>query len=62
MVPSAGVFSPLVRSAIALGLLSAWMILLFAGWSAGGWVHLLLGTALIFFPWRLLRSDGDGNR
>ncbi|HKV06635.1 MAG TPA: hypothetical protein VJ725_00765 [Thermoanaerobaculia bacterium] len=44
--------SPLVRTALALLLFSAWLFLLFAGWAGGGAVHLLLAGALAAFPWR----------
>jgi hypothetical protein len=44
-----------VRAVISSALLSAWLILLFAGWSFGGVVYLLLIAALAVFPWRQLR-------
>jgi hypothetical protein len=47
--------APLTRVALAFGLLSAWLVVLFAGFSGGGAVHLLLGAALFAFPWRALR-------
>lgn len=46
-------------AALALGLLSAWIVLLFAGWIAGGAVHLLLVAAAVAFPWRALREEED---
>ncbi|HVT16025.1 MAG TPA: DUF5670 family protein [Thermoanaerobaculia bacterium] len=47
----------LIRAAVALLLLSGWLALLFAGWSAGGAVHLLLVAALVLFPWRSLPGE-----
>jgi len=41
---------------ISSALLSAWLILLFTGWSFGGAVYLLLAASLALFPWRRLRS------
>jgi hypothetical protein len=32
--------------------LSAWLMLLFTGWSFGGAVHLLLALGAVLFPWR----------
>ena len=46
-------------AALALGLLSAWLVLLFAGWIAGGAVHLLLVAAAVMFPWRALKEEED---
>lgn len=46
-------------AALALGLLSAWLVLLFAGWIAGGAVHLLLVAAAVVFPWRALKEEED---
>jgi hypothetical protein len=43
---------PRLRLILFSGLLSAWMILLFVGWTLGGAVHLLLAGALVLFPWR----------
>jgi len=48
--------SPAARAVISSALLSAWLILLFIGWSFGGAVYLLLAAALILFPWRQLKS------
>ena len=48
--------SPAARAVISSALLSAWLILLFTGWSFGGAVYLLLTAALVIFPWRQLRS------
>lgn len=47
-----------LRLALAFGLLSAWLVLLLLGWSAGGAVYLLLAAALGVFPWRALRGEG----
>jgi hypothetical protein len=44
--------SPLVRAALSLLLFSSWLALLFAGFAAGGAVHLLLAGSLALFPWR----------
>jgi hypothetical protein len=49
--------SPLLRAVCALLLFSAWLFLLFAGFAAGGAVHLLLAGALALFPWRALRES-----
>ncbi len=32
--------------------LSAWLLLLFSGYSLAGAVHLLLAAALFLFPWK----------
>ncbi|HWM93589.1 MAG TPA: hypothetical protein VN493_22715 [Thermoanaerobaculia bacterium] len=48
--------SPTLRAALALLLFTGWLALLFAGFAAGGAVHLLLGGALVLFPWRALRE------
>jgi hypothetical protein len=47
---------PLARAVSALLLFSGWMALFFAGWTAGGALHLLLLAALALFPWGLLRG------
>jgi len=48
-----------LRAALAVALLSAWLVLLFVGWIAAGAVHLLLAAALAAFPWRAaVASDG----
>jgi hypothetical protein len=47
----------ILRAALALGLLSAWLLLLFTGLVAGGAVHLLFVAALFAFPWKLLREE-----
>lgn len=44
------------RLLLAAALLSAWLVLLFAGWALGGAVHLLLVATLAVFPWRELRG------
>lgn len=50
--------SPTARAALSLASLSAWLVLLFAGWTAGGAVHLLFAASLALFPWRALRAGG----
>jgi len=53
--------NPTLRAALSLASLSAWLVLLFSGWAAGGAVHLLFAASLALFPWRALRSGaGDG--
>jgi len=47
----------LIRVALALALFSAWLVLLLLGSPLGALVYLLLGAALVVFPWRLLRFD-----
>ena len=44
--------STATRTLLAAALISAWMMLLFTGWTGGGAVHLLLPAALLVFPWR----------
>jgi len=51
--------SPALRAALALLLFTAWLALLFAGWAAGGAVHLLFAAALALFPWRAIRKSGS---
>jgi hypothetical protein len=46
--------SPSLRAAVAIAMLSGWMVALLAGLAAGGLVHLLLIAALAVFPWRVL--------
>jgi len=48
--------SETARLAVVAGLLSAWLVLLFAGWIAGGAIHLLPVVAAALFPWRLLKE------
>ncbi|TNF70715.1 MAG: hypothetical protein EP299_13420 [Acidobacteria bacterium] len=48
--------SPTLRLLISAVTLSAWLVLLFSGWSFGGAVYLLLGVALVVFPWTSLRT------
>ncbi len=48
--------APGLRASLALPLLSLWLVLLFAGWTLGGAVHLLLLAALVLFPWREARG------
>jgi hypothetical protein len=43
--------SPTLRCTLALLLFSTWIALLFAGFAAGGAVHLLLAASLALFPW-----------
>lgn len=43
---------PTLRAALALAALSAWLVLLFGGWTFAGAVHLLLAAAVALFPWR----------
>ena len=50
--------SVLLRAAVSVGLLSTWLVLLFAGWIAGGAVHLLFVAALALFPWRAAVGRG----
>ena len=56
MLTCFAVRSPAARAVLSSALLSAWLILLFTGWSFGGAVYLLLAAALVLFPWRQLRS------
>ncbi len=44
------------RAAASLALFSGWLALLFAGFAAGGAVHLLLAGSLALFPWRAARE------
>lgn len=46
---------PTLRAAVSVGLLSAWLVLLMAGFAWGGAVHLLFVASLVVFPWRALR-------
>ena len=48
--------SPTLRAAASLALFSGWLALLFAGFAAGGAVHLLLAASLVLFPWRAARE------
>ena len=45
-----------LRAALAFGLVAAWLGLLLSGFAWGGAVHLLLGGALVAFPWRAARG------
>jgi hypothetical protein len=47
----------MIRVAVALALLSAWLVLLLLGSPLGAAVYALLLAALVVFPWRLLRFD-----
>jgi hypothetical protein len=47
--------SPTLRLLISAAVLSTWLVLLFSGWAFGGAVYLLLGAALVVFPWTALR-------
>lgn len=49
---------PTARAAVAVALLSAWLVLLMAGSSFGGAIHLALVAALAAFPWREVRQAG----
>jgi hypothetical protein len=49
--------SPAIRAAVALALISGWMVALFSGLSGRGAIHLVLVAALAVFPWRALRDD-----
>ena len=49
--------SPTLRVTIALVLFSSWIALLFAGFAFGGSIHLVLGAALILFPWRAVTTS-----
>lgn len=52
---------PTLRAALALAALSAWLVLLFSGWTIAGAVHLLLAAAVALFPWRaaVARDHGE---
>lgn len=41
-------------------LFSLWLVILLAGSPAKSWIHLLLGTALVVFPWRALSFPPRG--
>ena len=45
------------RLLASAGCLSAWLILLFSGFSLGGAIHLLLVAALVLFPWKAALAD-----
>jgi len=49
-----------LRAALAVSLLSSWLVLLFAGHVAGGAVHLLFVASLVAFPWRAALAPGRG--
>ncbi|MGH9361538.1 MAG: lmo0937 family membrane protein [Thermoanaerobaculia bacterium] len=53
--------SPTLHAALAIGLVSGWMVALFTGFALGGAVHLVLLAALAVFPWRLLRESSQGD-
>ena len=57
MVASPAVRSPTLRAAVALALVSTWMVALFSGVAADGAVHLVLLAALAVFPWHVLRGE-----
>jgi hypothetical protein len=44
------------RIVVAFLALSAWLVLLLAGYALGGAVHVLFAAALVAFPWRRLRD------
>lgn len=50
----------MLRAALAVAVLSAWVVVLFSGWVGGGAAHLLLVAALLLFPWRAALSPGSG--
>ena len=50
---------PTPAAALSLGLLSAWLVLLFFGHTAGGALHLLLLVAAAVFPWRAMRRNAE---
>ena len=50
-----------LRAALAVALVSTWLVLLFAGHVAGGAIHLLFAAALAVFPWRAAVAP-DGGR
>lgn len=50
----------MLRAALAVAALSAWLVLLFSGLVAGGAVHLLFAAALALFPWRAAASGEGG--
>ena len=60
MSPLPGSDRPTLRAALSVGLLSAWLVLLMAGFAWGGAVHLLLVASLAAFPWRALRLPAEG--
>ncbi len=45
--------SPWSRLVASVGLLTAWLGLLFFGWAGAGLVHVLLLLAALSFPWRV---------
>ncbi len=47
------------RLLVSATCLSAWLILLFSGFSLAGAIHLLLAAALVAFPWKLLKSNSS---
>lgn len=49
-----------LRAALAVALLSTWLVLLFAGHIGGGAVHLLFVASLVAFPWRAALTTGGG--
>jgi len=49
-----------LRAALAVALLSAWLVILFAGHTGGGAVHLLFVASLVAFPWRAALAPGRG--
>ena len=48
--------SPLVRTFLSAGLVSAWLVCLLIGWTFAGAIHLALVGSLAAFPWRQLRN------
>jgi hypothetical protein len=49
-----------LRAALAVGLVSVWLVALFVGWVAWGLTHLLFAAALVAFPWRVALGGADG--
>lgn len=48
----------MARAALSVAALSAWLVLLFVGWTVGGAVYLLFAAAMVLFPWRAAMSTG----
>ena len=48
--------SPLARTFLSAGLVSAWLVGLLIGWTFAGAIHLALAGSLVAFPWRQLRD------
>lgn len=52
---------PTVRTALSLAALSAWVVVLFSGWTGAGAVHLLPVAAVVLFPWRATQDSRRGD-